>query len=231
MKQPRVKVNAHVVLWRGLLLVYGCTVFGDTSESMDEVLVHAFFFCLCSRIFRTIKTNNLYLNFNSKNMKTISKFLAMLLFVVSSFGFASCSEDDDNGGNGGGITINGESYELGACHASYDKNYGIYLSIEAAYGKNLKLVLPSKKFSGLTAGDVFDNDDFYVNKFCDIRGGWENVGGSIFIADIKESSLIIRIENLKILDNFGYSYIINGTATLYHSSHDSNGNILPFPKN
>ncbi|MBE6303289.1 MAG: hypothetical protein E7089_05075 [Bacteroidales bacterium] len=163
-------------------------------------------------------------------MKTISKFLAMLLFVVSSFGFASCSEDDDNGGNGGGITINGELYELGACHASYDAYFGMYLSIEATYGNNLTLVL-SKKFSELTAGDIIDKDDFYVNKFRDIRGGWEDVDGSIFIADIKESSLIIRIENLKILDNFGYSYIINGTATLYHSRKDSNGNILPFPIN
>ena len=45
MKQPRVKVNAHVIIWRGLLLIYGCMVFGDTSESVDEVLVRAFCFC------------------------------------------------------------------------------------------------------------------------------------------------------------------------------------------
>ena len=163
-------------------------------------------------------------------MKTISKFLAMLLFVVSSFGFASCSEDDDNGGNGGGITIDGESYELGACYASYSDYSGMYLSIEATHGNNLTLVL-SKKFSELTAGDIIDIDDFYVNEFRDIAGGWEGVDGSIFIADIKESSLIIRIENLKILDGRGYSHIINGTATLYHSIQDSNGNILPFPIN
>lgn len=43
MKQPRVKVDAHVILWRGLLLIYGCMVFGDTSESVDEVLVHVFY--------------------------------------------------------------------------------------------------------------------------------------------------------------------------------------------
>lgn len=28
---------------RGLLLVYGCVVFGDTSENVDEVLVHVFY--------------------------------------------------------------------------------------------------------------------------------------------------------------------------------------------
>ena len=44
MKQPRVKVDAHVILWRGLLLIYGCLVFGDTSESVNEVLVRAFLF-------------------------------------------------------------------------------------------------------------------------------------------------------------------------------------------
>ena len=55
MKQPRVKVDAHVILWRGLLLIYGCMVFGDTSESVDEVLVRAFFFCLHFRDFRTIE--------------------------------------------------------------------------------------------------------------------------------------------------------------------------------
>ena len=42
MKQPRVKVDTHVILRRGLLLIYGCMVFGDTSESVDEVLVLAF---------------------------------------------------------------------------------------------------------------------------------------------------------------------------------------------
>ncbi len=41
MKQSRVKVNAHAG-WRGLLLVYDCMVFGDTSESVDEVPVHVF---------------------------------------------------------------------------------------------------------------------------------------------------------------------------------------------
>ena len=42
MKQSRVKVNAHVISWRGLLLIYDCAVFGDTSENIDRVLVRAF---------------------------------------------------------------------------------------------------------------------------------------------------------------------------------------------
>jgi len=46
--QSRVKVDAHVIQWRGLLLIYDCMVFGDTKESVDEVLVRAPFFCLLS---------------------------------------------------------------------------------------------------------------------------------------------------------------------------------------
>ena len=55
MKQSRVKVDAHVILWRGLLLIYDCMVFADTAESVDEVLVRALFFCLHFRDFRTIE--------------------------------------------------------------------------------------------------------------------------------------------------------------------------------
>ena len=43
MKQPRVNVNAHAISWRGLLLIYGYKVFGDTSENINEVLVHVSF--------------------------------------------------------------------------------------------------------------------------------------------------------------------------------------------
>ena len=42
MKQPRVNVNAHAILRRGLIHIYGCTVFGDTSENIDVAIVHAF---------------------------------------------------------------------------------------------------------------------------------------------------------------------------------------------
>ncbi|WP_191763060.1 hypothetical protein [Phocaeicola intestinalis] len=38
----RVKVDAHAIR-RGLLLVYVATVFGDTSESVDEVISPRFF--------------------------------------------------------------------------------------------------------------------------------------------------------------------------------------------
>ena len=44
MKQPRVNVNAHAIIRRGLLLIYGCVVFGDTSENINRVLVRAFLF-------------------------------------------------------------------------------------------------------------------------------------------------------------------------------------------
>ena len=54
MKQPRVKVDAHVILWRGLLLIYGCMVFGDTSESVDEVLVHVFYLSILTEFGLTI---------------------------------------------------------------------------------------------------------------------------------------------------------------------------------
>ena len=33
-------------MWRGLLLVYDCMVFGDTSESVDEVISPRFFIVL-----------------------------------------------------------------------------------------------------------------------------------------------------------------------------------------
>ncbi len=47
MKLSRVEVDAHE-LYRGLLLVYDSMVFGDTSESVDEVLVHAFLLSIFS---------------------------------------------------------------------------------------------------------------------------------------------------------------------------------------
>ena len=45
MKQSRVEAGAHA-MWRGLLLVYDCMVFGDTSESVDEVISPRFFIVL-----------------------------------------------------------------------------------------------------------------------------------------------------------------------------------------
>lgn len=42
MEQPRVKVDAHAV-YRGLLLIHGCKVFGDTSRNVYEVQVHVLF--------------------------------------------------------------------------------------------------------------------------------------------------------------------------------------------
>ena len=50
MKQSRVEAGAHA-MWRGLLLVYDCMVFGDTSESVDEVISPRFFYCLNFRDF------------------------------------------------------------------------------------------------------------------------------------------------------------------------------------
>ena len=38
-------MDAHAG-WRGLLLGYGCMVFGDTSESVDEVNCPRFSFCM-----------------------------------------------------------------------------------------------------------------------------------------------------------------------------------------
>ena len=48
---------------RGLLLVYGCTVFGDTKESVDEVNSPRFFYCLNSKLW----TNTNSIIYNKKN--------------------------------------------------------------------------------------------------------------------------------------------------------------------
>lgn len=58
MKQSRVKVNAHVSYGVGFYSFMTAMVFGDTSESVDEVISPRFLFVYTLNTFGLIKISN-----------------------------------------------------------------------------------------------------------------------------------------------------------------------------
>ena len=152
----------------------------------------------------------------------------MLFITALAFNFISCSNDNDPFNEDGTLTIDGISYE---CTGIVSQGYinGIYLTFDILNGKELTLVITSKEITELKAGDLFDIYGFYVRDYgTDLDTDWDEIDGNIFVSDIKESSLTIKIENLVIINTRGITHKISGEATLYHSVYDSNGNRLPF---
>ncbi|MBQ8365591.1 MAG: hypothetical protein IJX41_06895 [Bacteroidaceae bacterium] len=155
-------------------------------------------------------------------MKTISKFLAMFLFAVFAFSLVSCSSDDENGSTAGALIVNGEACEVEGFVSPSSR--GIYLEMYLAYYADLTLILPHTNIAELNIGDKLGANEFYVSAYSDYTA----VGGSLLIIDKQAASLTVGFNDL-ILQGYGDTlYKINGAVTLYHSSYDDNGNILPF---
>jgi len=109
-KQSRVEVDAHVAR-RGLLLVYDCKVFGDTSINVDEVISPRFLFVSTSA-FRTEPNINITNNFKTKNEMTKTfRFIGMaLMAVLVGASLAACSSDDDSSGSGTNVSSSAQKF-------------------------------------------------------------------------------------------------------------------------
>lgn len=109
---------------RGLLLVYGCTVFGDTKESVDEVNSPRFFYCLNSKLWTN--TNSIIYNKKTITMKKFIMILciAMISIVASAQTPIASYQFTDKDNKTWVLTINREESANLKCVKSNEVYYG-----------------------------------------------------------------------------------------------------------
>ena len=183
-------------------------------------------------------------------MKKLYSTILLLAMMVAALSLTACGDDDDEGDNGGNspsgkktLIIDGESYYCGSGSILAQTNgSGMYLTVEAVddwiyqmSGKELTIVISPSKVSQLSVGQVFSYDDMSIRNYRGLTQmelnaySWDAVSGDITIKSIGKTQITIQINSLVVKhENTEVEHSISGTATLYNSLFDSNGNVLPF---
>ena len=185
-------------------------------------------------------------------MKKLYSTIMMLAMMIAALSLTACGggdEDDDFGGGSNSpsgnktLIIDGNSYYCGSlCTLEQTNGSGMYFTIEAVEdkvyqtkGKELKVHISPSKVSQLSVGQVFSYDDMSIRNYRGLTQmelnaySWDAVSGDITIKSIGKTQITIQINSLVVKhENTEVEHSISGTATLYNSLFDSNGNVLPF---
>ena len=163
-------------------------------------------------------------------MKKYLHLLLVALFSTLTFSLTSCSDDDDEPSIGkSSLTINGEGFKehstTGATSTYTD--YGSYAgasikaelypskSDELEYFPCVNISLDAESGT-LTKGMTIALEGGYVEYVTDVMQGTrydEIKSGKITVSEVKGSSVTLKFDNLKLINDDNEALTINGTLT------------------
>lgn len=179
---------------------------------------------------------------------TFRLLFAILFMVISANILLSCSDDSeeslDNSNNLGIIFVDDQRYYCSDMSTvTQTRQSGMHFSIHLRetscdiLGKFICLTIWPSMVAHLENGDIIDTkhikfkilgDNPYISERY-----WDITDGSITIKEIRDTEIIIQLNNIKIehtKDNTIHR-TIKGTATLFNHIWDgATGNIIPFSK-